>query len=261
MNLNYYQIDAFTDKIFSGNPAIVVQLNDWLDDMLLLNIARESSVDATVFFIDNGDSIELRWFTPDLELDLCGHATLATAHVLRTIIGYKKDKITFNTKSGQLYVHYENDMYVMDLPERNPVKSKLPEFIQKALSKQPKETLKSRDYILVYENENDIKNTQIDKKIFDTENIDPGGVAVTAKGNNSDFVSRFFIPQATIFEDPVTGSAHASLTPYWCKVLNKREMSAIQLSTRTGKLFCTHKKNRVLIAGKAKTYSEGIIRI
>ena len=261
MELNYYQIDAFTDKIFSGNPAIVVQLEEWLDDILLQNIARENSVDATAFFIDSGDTIELRWFTPDLELDLCGHATLATAHALKTILGYKKNKIIFNTKSGQLYVYIKNNIYEMNLPKRNPIRAELPNFIKQSLNKQPKEVLKSRDYILVYENEEDVRNIKIDKNIFDKENIDPGGVTITAKGNDSDFVSRFFIPQATIFEDPVTGSAHASLIPYWSKVLNKKEMSAIQLSARKGKLVCTSKENRVLIAGKAKTYSEGIIRI
>ena len=215
MRLNYYQIDAFTDKAFGGNPAKVVQLDEWLNDDLLQNIAKENAVDATAFFIYREDIIELRWFTPDLELDLCGHATLATAHVLATILGYDKSKIVFKTKSGDLYVHVENDMYVMDLPQRNPVKAELPNFIKESLNKQPKEVLKSRDYILVYETQQDVMNIEIDKSIFNEENIDPGGVAITAKGNNSDFVSRFFIPQATIFEDPVTGSAHASLIPYW----------------------------------------------
>lgn len=261
MKLNYYQVDAFTDKIFGGNPAIVVQLSEWLADEILQNIARENSVDATAFFIDSGEHIELRWFTPDLELDLCGHATLATAHVLITILNYKNSKITFRTKSGKLYVHSENGMYIMDFPERTPILTSLPGFIEKSLSKQPKEILKSRDYILVYESENDVKNIKIDKKIFDQENIDPGGVVITAKGENSDFVSRFFIPQATIFEDPVTGSAHASLIPYWSKILNKKEMFAIQLSERKGELFCSSKEERVLIAGKAKTYSEGVLRI
>lgn len=261
MKLNYYQIDAFTDKVFGGNPASVVQLNEWLDDSLLQNIAKENSVDATAFFINNEDTIELRWFTPDLELDLCGHATLATAHALISILDYGKDNIIFNTKSGPLYVRLKNNMYEMDLPERTPLKVELPNFIKNALNKQPKEILKSRDYILVYENEDDVRNIKIDKNIFDQENIDPGGVVITAKGNDVDFVSRFFIPQATIFEDPVTGSSHASLIPYWSKILNKSEMTAIQLSARTGKLFCTNKKNRVLIAGNAKTYSEGTITI
>ncbi len=261
MKLNYYQIDAFTDKIFGGNPAKVVQLDEWLDDDLLQDIARENAVDATAFFINGGEEVDLRWFTPDLELDLCGHATLATAHVLRSILGYEKDKMTFKTNSGTLYVHIENDVYVMDLPQRAPVKVELPNFIKESLNKQPLEVLKSRDYILVYESESDVRNIEIDKMLFDNENIDPGGVAITAKGDNSDFVSRFFIPQATIFEDPVTGSAHASLIPYWSNVLKKKKMLAVQLSARRGELTCTNEEDRVLIAGKAKTYSEGIIKV
>lgn len=259
MKLNYYQIDAFTDKIFGGNPAKVVQLNEWLEDELLQRIAKENSVDATAFFINSGKKIELRWFTPDLELDLCGHATLATAHVLLSILGYSKSKILFDTKSGPLYVHVENDRYVMDLPQRNPAKAELPKFIKESLSKQPKAVLKSRDYILVYESEQEVRDIKIDKSVFDKGNIDPGGVVVTAKGDHADFVSRFFIPQATIFEDPVTGSSHASLIPYWGNVLNKKEMTAIQLSSRKGTLHCTNNGDRVLIAGKAKTYSEGTL--
>lgn len=261
MELKYYQVDTFTDKLFGGNPAKVVQLEIWLEDELLQNIARENSVDATAFFVINGEDIELRWFTPDLELDLCGHATLAAAHILIELIGFDRKAIEFNTKCGKLFVHVENDLYVMDLPKRKPLKAELPNFIKDSLNKQPKEVLKSRDYILVYENESDVRNIKIDKNIFDKENIDPGGVAITAKGDEVDFVSRFFIPQATIFEDPATGSLHASLTPYWSEKLNKKEMIALQLSSRLGKLFCTNLNDRVLIAGKAKTYSEGIIKL
>ncbi|WP_237274562.1 PhzF family phenazine biosynthesis protein [Tenacibaculum ovolyticum] len=257
MTLNYYHVDAFTDKIFGGNPAIVVELDEWLDDELLQNITKENSVDATAFFIQKEEEIELRWFTPDLELDLCGHATLATAHVLRTVNAHKNNTITFNTNSGYLHVHFKNDMYVMDLPKREPIKTELPSFIKKSLSKQPKEVLKSRDYVLIYDNEEDVKNIEIDRAFFDSENIDPGGVIITSAGNSSDFVSRFFIPQATIFEDPVTGSAHASLIPYWSKKLNKKDMLAIQLSARKGELFCTDHGDRVLISGKAKTYASG----
>lgn len=261
MKLNCYQINTFTEEIFGGNPACVVPLKEWLKDELLQNIAKENSVDATAFFIDNGKDIKLRWFTPDLELDLCGHATLATAHTLKAILGYAADRIVFNTNSGSLFVHWKNGMYVMDFPEREPVKTELPSFIKNSLNKQPTEILKSRDYILVYDKENDVRDIKINRLIFDQENIDPGGVVVTAKGDDADFVSRFFIPQATIFEDPVTGSAHASLIPYWSKVLEKKEMFAIQLSARLGKLYCTSKGKRVLIAGKAKTYSVGTLWI
>lgn len=261
MELKYYQVDTFTDESFNGNPAKVVQLKKWLNDELLQNIARENSIDATAFFVIKENDIELRWFTPDLELDLCGHATLATAYVLIGLVGFDKNTVKFSSKSGELSVYLKNDLYVMNLPRRKPVKAKLPNFIKDSLNKQPKEILKSRDYILVYENESDVSNIKIDKNIFDKENIDPGGVAITAKGDNSDFVSRFFIPQGTIFEDPVTGSLHATLTPYWSEVLNKKEMIATQLSSRKGRLYCTDLDSRVLIAGKAKTYSEGIIKI
>lgn len=261
MKLNYYQVDTFTDRIFGGNPACVVHMNEWIEDEVLQKIAKENSVDATAFFSDNGNEIQLRWFTPDLELDLCGHATLATAHVLKAILGYTQDKIVFQTRSGQLFVQVENGMYVMDLPQRKPVRAQLPAFIKDSLSKQPSEVLKSRDYILVYDHEDDVRNIKINRQLFDQGNIDPGGVAITARGNNSDFVSRFFIPQATIFEDPVTGSAHASLIPYWSEVLGKNEMFAIQVSARSGKLYCTNKADRVLVAGKAKTYSMGTLWI
>ena len=257
----YAHIDAFTNELFHGNPAIVVKLEHWPDDKVLLNIAKENAVDATAFFIINTNDIHLRWFTPDLELDLCGHATLATSHALKEIFGYTKSKIKFKTISGNLFVSIKDDMYSMDFPERMPVPVELPEFISKAVNKQPLEVLKSRDYILVYDSETDVREIKIDKKIFDTTNIDPGGVVITAKGNNSDFVSRFFIPQATIFEDPVTGSAHASLIPYWSKVLHKKEMVAKQISQRGGELFCTNLGDRVLIAGRAKTYSTGTLNL
>jgi PhzF family phenazine biosynthesis protein len=261
LKLNYYQIDTFTDKLFGGNPAIVVHLREWLDDELLQNIAKENSVDATAFFINNGNEIELRWFTPDLELDLCGHATLATAHVIRTIIGETNNTLTFNTNSGQLHVNFKNDLIEMNLPTRIPIKTELPNFIKESLSKQPREVLKSRDYLLIYDNEEDVVNIEIDRHLFDSKNIDPGGVIISALGNKSDFVSRFFVPQASIFEDPVTGSAHASLIPYWSKVLDKKEMYALQLSERKGELFCTNKGSRVLISGNAKTYASGTINL
>jgi PhzF family phenazine biosynthesis protein len=257
----YAHINAFTDTLINGNPAIVIKLEHWLNDDKLLNITKENTVDATAFFVEKEDHFQLRWFTPDLELDLCGHATLATAHALKDVFGYTKNEIMFRTKSGNLFVYVKENMYTMDFPERNPKVVKLPDFISKALSKQPFETLKSRDYILVYDREEDVKNIEIDKDIFDTSNIDPGGVVITSKGDSSDFVSRFFIPQATIFEDPVTGSAHASLIPYWSKKLNKKEMFAKQLSKRGGELFCAKLEGRVLISGRAKTYSTGILNI
>jgi PhzF family phenazine biosynthesis protein len=257
MKLELYQIDAFTDKIFGGNPACVVPLDKWLPNDILLKITKENAVAETAFFVDKGEKIHLRWFTPEIEMDLCGHATLATAHCLKTILDYKNDKIIFETLSGDLTVIVENDFYFLDLPSRMPIESSLPENISKSLNIQPKEVLKSRDYVLLYDSEDDIKNISIDRQVFDEINLDPGGVVVTAKGVNCDFVSRFFTPQASILEDPVTGSAHCSLIPFWANRLQKNELTALQISERIGKLICTNKENRVIISGQARTYSIG----
>ena len=257
MKLELYQIDAFTDKIFGGNPACVVPLKKWLSDDILLKITKENAVPETAFFVDNGDKIHLRWFTPEIEMDLCGHATLASAHCLKSILNYPKDKIIFKTLSGDLSVSFKDDLYSLDFPSRVPIVSKLPEIIKRSLNIQPKEVYKSRDYLLVYETEKEVKNIKIDKQIFDQINLDPGGVIVTAKGNNCDFISRFFTPQASILEDHVTGSAHCSLIPFWSLKLGKKELNALQISPRIGKLQCKNKKDRVIISGKAKTYSIG----
>lgn len=257
MKLDLYQIDAFTDKIFGGNPACVVPLQNWLSNDTLLKIAKENAVAETAFFVDYGDKIHLRWFTPEIEMDLCGHATLATAHCLKTILNYTKDEIIFNTLSGDLIVMVDNGTYTLDFPARMPTETILPETIKKSLNIQPKEVFKSRDYVLVYDSETEIKNIIIDRQNFDKINLDPGGVIVTSKGDNCDFVSRFFTPQASILEDPVTGSAHCSLIPFWAGRLNKKNMLAFQLSDRLGKLNCVDSGNRVLISGQAKTYSVG----
>lgn len=257
MKLELYQIDAFTDKIFGGNPACVVPLENWLPDEILFKITKENAVAETAFFINKGEKIHLRWFTPEIEMDLCGHATLATAHCLKTILNYKNDTIIFETLSGDLTVIVKNGCYYLDLPSRMPIDSSLPENISKSLNIQPKEVLKSRDYVLVYDSEEDIKNIKINRQFFDEINLDPGGVIVTAKSENCDFVSRFFTPQSTILEDPVTGSAHCSLIPFWANRLNKNELSAMQISERIGKLNCLNKENRVIISGQARTYSIG----
>ncbi|MFN1219101.1 PhzF family phenazine biosynthesis protein [Chryseobacterium kwangjuense] len=259
MKLELYQIDAFTDELFMGNPACVVPLKNWLPDEMLLKIARENAVAETAFFIDSGEEIQLRWFTPEIEMDLCGHATLATAHCLISLLQYPGNILTFQTKSGQLKVSFENDLYYLDFPSRMPVLSDLPEQISEALSIQPREVFKARDYVLVYDSEDDIRNIRINRAIFDLINLDPGGVIVTAKGEKSDFVSRFFTPQAAILEDPVTGSAHCSLIPFWAQRLGKKDLFALQLSERQGQLYCKDQNDRVIIAGKAKTYSAGFL--
>jgi PhzF family phenazine biosynthesis protein len=257
MKLELYQIDAFTNRIFGGNPACVVPLNEWLPDTTLLQIAKENAVAETAFFVPKGNKFHLRWFTPDIEMDLCGHATLATAHCLKTILNYPQDCIVFETLSGDLTVTIEDDLYALDFPSRMPIPTDLPEIISKALSIQPKTVLKARDYVLVFDLEEDIKNIQINRAIVDQINLDPGGIILTAKGDTADFVSRFFTPQSTNFEDPVTGSAHCSLIPYWSNQLNKKELEAFQLSDRVGHLFCEDKGDRVKISGQARTYSVG----
>ncbi len=257
MKLELYQVDAFTDKTFGGNPACVVPLKEWLADGILLKIAKENAVAETAFFVNKGEKIHLRWFTPEIEMDLCGHATLATAHCLKTILDYKSDKIVFETLSGDVTVLVEKELYKMDFPSRMPTLQKLPEVIEKALSIKPKEVLKARDYVLVYDNETQIRNIKIDRQLFDQISLDPGGVIVTAVGDDCDFVSRFFTPQASILEDSVTGSAHCSLIPFWAARLHKKELIAIQVSERAGKLVCEDKGTRVIISGQAKTYSIG----
>ena len=255
--LDLYQVDAFTNSIFEGNPACIVPLPSWLPDEILLKITQENAVAETAFFVAKENKFHLRWFTPEIEMDLCGHATLATAHCLKTILKYPSNNIVFETASGDLTVTVQDDFYFLDFPSRMPVPAALPELIEKSLNIPPKAVYKSRDYVLVYDTEQDIKNIKINRQIFDQINLGTGGVIVTSKGTSCDFVSRFFTPQASILEDPVTGSAHCSLIPFWAKKLDKKELSAMQLSKRKGILNCTEKKDRVIISGQAKTYSIG----
>ena len=254
-----YQIDAFTNTIFGGNPACVVPLNSWLPDETLLKITQENAVAETAFFVPKGNKFHLRWFTPEIEMDLCGHATLATAHCLKTILNHPSNNIIFETASGELTVGVEGDFYFLDFPSRMPVLAQLPKLIEKSLNIAPKEIYKSRDYVLVYNTEQDIKNIKINRQLFDQINLNTGGVIVTSKGANCDFVSRFFTPQASILEDPVTGSAHCSLIPLWSKKLHKKELTAQQLSKRKGVLNCLDKNDRVILSGQARTYSIGKI--
>ena len=261
MRLDIYQVDAFTEKIFKGNPACVVPLKNWLPSETLLNIARENAVAETAFFTKTKDNYHLRWFTPEIEMDLCGHATLATAHVLYSILGVDKKKIVFETLSGNLIVRVENELYKMDLPSRMPKPSKLPKNIQDSLNIKPLEVYKSRDFLLLYSSENDIENITLNTELFNKRNLGTGGVIFTSKSKKCDFVSRVFFPQASILEDPVTGSAHCSLVPFWAKNLKKNKLTALQISERGGYLLCKNFENRVEIAGKAKTYLTGHIYI
>jgi PhzF family phenazine biosynthesis protein len=257
--IKFYQIDAFTNKLFRGNPACVVPLNTWLEDSVLLNIAKENAVPETAFFTIQENGIHLRWFTPDIEMDLCGHATLASAHCIIQHMDYGKAELEFKTLSGTLKVNHSNGMYFLDFPSRPPKKSTLPNQIKNALSIPPLEVYKARDYLLLYEAESDVQNLRVNRQLFDQINLGTGGVIITSKGKTVDFVSRFFTPQASILEDPVTGSAHCSLIPFWAERIQKQKMNALQLSERGGELSCELVEDRVLIGGEACTYAEGFL--
>ncbi len=258
-----FQVDAFTNTLFRGNPAAVCVLEKWPSHDVLQKIASENFLPETAFFVPAKDTghFELRWFTPDIEMDLCGHATLASAHVLFNHLDFTQNTITFHSASGPLVVTKNGSRITLNFPSRMPVKAELPELIARGLGKKPMEAWKSRDYIAVYEHEDVIRDLAPDRSILDQVNLDPGGIIITAKGTDADFVSRFFTPQASIFEDPVTGSAHCSLIPLWAQKLGKKELTALQLSKRQGKLWCEDRGDRVLISGEAKTYLEGFIEL
>lgn len=261
MKLQIYQVDAFTDQLFKGNPAAIVPLTTWLPAPEMQKIAAENNLAETAFFIPKGDNFELRWFTPELEIDLCGHATLATAHILFTELGYTKEEIHFHTlKAGTLTVSRSNDLYTLDFPSRPAIPAEAPEGLLKSMGgKTPNQILHSRDYMLVYETEADVLALKPD--FAELAKLPIMGVIATARGDQSDFVSRFFIPSAGINEDPVTGSTHCNLIPYWAQELNKNNLHAFQVSERGGELWCTLKGDRVLMAGKAITYLKGEIYI
>lgn len=264
MTLRIFQIDAFTNKLFGGNPAAVCPLDNWIADKTLQNIAIENNLAETAFFVQlSNNHFQLRWFTPEFEIDLCGHATLATAFVIFNELGNNSDDIFFDTKSGLLKVSKSREYLELDFPSRPPKKEKLPKIIRDGLNIQPKEIWKARDYLLVYDSEDDIKRIEPNIAILNQININPGGIIVTAKAKSEgiDFVSRFFTPQAAVFEDPVTGSAHCTLIPFWANKLNKKKLSALQISERKGALICELQNDRVLIKGKAIKYFEGIIKL
>lgn len=261
MKLSIYQVDAFTDQLFGGNPAAIIPLKEWLPAPEMQKIAAENNLSETAFFIEQGDHFELRWFTPTFEIDLCGHATLATAHILFTELAYAQNTIHFHTlKAGTLTVTKKNNLYVLDFPSRPPVPCEIPDGLLTAIGgTQPIEVLSSRDHILVYDTEAEISALKPD--FVALAKVLQMGLIVTAKGDQSDFVSRFFIPGAGINEDPVTGSAHCNLIPYWAEKLKKNELHAYQVSERRGELWCTLQGDRVLMAGKAVTYLRGEIEI
>jgi PhzF family phenazine biosynthesis protein len=261
MKQKIYQVDAFTDKVFSGNPAAVCPLEEWLDTEIMQKIAAENNLAETTFFVKKDHVIEIRWFTPTVEVDLCGHATLAAAFVLFNHEDHTSDFINFHShRSGPLSVRKDGDFLTLNFPSDVATAIPFNEDIAKCFDRQPQLVLEGRtDYLLIYDKEEDISLLQ--PRLDEIAKLPVRGVIVSAKGNDVDFVSRFFGPQSGINEDPVTGSAHTTLTPYWSSVLNKKELTAIQLSDRKGHLRCTYLNDRVDISGQGKLYLIGEIFI
>jgi PhzF family phenazine biosynthesis protein len=254
MKLKQYQIDAFARRVFQGNPAAICPLEYWLDDDLLQAIAMENNLSETAFFVPVEGGFHLRWFTPVREVELCGHATLACAHVLFNLLGFTEDTIHFQTLSGKLLVKRNGELLEMDFPSMPPVPCDIPDLLAEALGTEPREILAAEDYFVVVDSEAQVRAMQPD--FFKLAQLDKRGVIVTAPGDNVDFVSRFFAPKAGIPEDPVTGSAHCTLTPYWSKQLGKASLVARQISKRGGEVQCEMKGERVGLAGYAVTFME-----
>lgn len=259
MTIPIFQVDAFTDHLFGGNPAAVCPLENWLESDILQNIANENNLSETAFLVENNGMYELRWFTPTMEVDLCGHATLATAHVLFNHLNYPDKEITFQSKSGKLKAVKASDYIQLDFPAWIPEEIQVHKALDGAFNLTPKKIYKTRDLIAVFEKEDDIIRLSPDFSVLKT--LEFLGIIVTAPGDQYDFVSRYFAPRAGINEDPVTGSAHSSLIPLWARHIGKNKMKASQLSDRKGILFCELSGDRVLIGGETKTFMEGKIRL
>lgn len=260
MKIPYYQIDAFvTERPFSGNPAGVCILDEWLPDDILQGIAFENNLAETAFIIPHSEYYDLRWFTPTLEIDLCGHATLAPAYLIMNVLDPKLSKVTFMSKSGELIAKKNEDLTEINFPSRPPKSGEPIEGLIESIGANPIEVYKSRDYLFLFENEEQIR--RLDPDMAKLIKTDCFAVIVTAKGEKCDFVSRFFAPSAGVPEDPVTGSAHSSLIPFWAERLQKNTLHAFQISQRGGELFCKHQGDRVLMAGKCKVHFEGGISL
>ena len=262
MKFSIYQVDAFTDKVFCGNPAAVIPLNNWLDADLMQQIAAENNLSETVFFVKNSDgSYHIRWFTPGFEIDLCGHATLASAFIIKKYIDTHVEEILFTTeKVGTLRALCKSGMYTLDFPARMPQPCEIPSILYKSLGiKNAVEVLKSRDYFVVLPDEQAVIDINPDMTLV--KELDAVGVTVTAKGKSADVVSRFFAPKAGIPEDPVTGSAHCNIVPYWCEKLGKNKLFAKQISPRGGDLWCELINDRVMMSGHCAEFMKGEISL
>ncbi len=264
MKLTIYQVDAFTDKLFGGNPAAVIPLENWIDDILMQQIAMENNLSETVFFVPaktRETDFVIRWFTPEAEINLCGHATLAAAYVLFNILDFDKPEIHFRSKSGVLKINKQDDLIVMDFPSWKPERiNDYPDELSTILGNMEiVGVYQHRDLLVELMNEEAVKKCEPDfslmKKHFDK-------MIITAPGQQVDFVSRFFAPGVGINEDPVTGSAHSQLIPFWSEKLNKKKMHALQLSKRQGELWCEQlNEERVSMAGKGVFYMKGEVQI
>lgn len=259
MKLRLFQVDAFAERVFEGNPAAVCPLEAWLDDWLLQAIAEENNLSETAFFVRAASGFELRWFTPDGEVDLCGHATLASAHVLFNHLGHADRDVHFHTRSGKLTVTRGGRGLRMDFPATAPTIAEAPAALLEGLGKAPAEVLIAADYIAVYDSEEDVKALRPDFAQFRL--LDLRGVIATAPGMEFDFVSRFFAPKHRINEDPVTGSAHCELAPYWSKRLGRQQLTARQISKRGGTLDCELDGDRVILSGSAVDYMTAEIEV
>lgn len=260
MKIRLFQIDAFTDSVFGGNPAAVCPLDTWIPDPLMQQIAMENNLAETAFYTPNSGRFDIRWFTPEVEVDLCGHATLAAAFVLFNIEHFSGPVIEFGSRSGLLRALRDGDFMTLDFPADSPVRSSAPEGLVEALGTSPLEIYKGKtDYMLVYSTARQIENMK--PNMLRIADINARGIIVTAPGDDVDFVSRFFAPQSGIPEDPVTGSAHTTLTPYWAGRLGRVALRARQLSKRGGWLRCRLAGDRVEISGQARAYMTGGIEL
>jgi PhzF family phenazine biosynthesis protein len=256
MKIPIFQVDAFTNKVFKGNPAAVCILKEWLDNKVLQNIAAENNLSETAFILKKDNYYDLKWFTPKIEVDLCGHATLATAFVIFSYLETDLSCVNFETASGRLTVEKSENILLMDFPSRKPIETEINDILIDALGIKPKEAFKSRDLLAVFEGESQIKEIKPDfEKLKQIKDV--MAVIISAPGDSVDFVSRFFAPNAGILEDPVTGSSHSTLIPFWAERLGKSKLHAHQLSNRGGELFCEDRGDRVKIGGRAVLYSKG----
>lgn len=259
MKLTLYTLDAFTDCVFSGNPAAVCPLTEWLDDATMQNIAAENNLSETAFFVPDGDSYHIRWFTPASEVELCGHATLASSYVIMKFLAPEKTELNFRALAGTLRVTRDGSMLSLDFPSRPAEAADAPEGLIEALGTTPSEIFKARDYVAVFEDADTVRNLQPDMAALGK--IDMYALIATARGADCDFVSRFFAPRQGVDEDPVTGSAHCTLIPFWAARLEKKKLHARQVSRRGGELFCELLGDRVKISGNTVLYAESSIHI